>query len=472
MQKLALGLILASSLAFAVTPDCSFTQQFTNDPTIQPNGSTIIGLGGAPAPAINNNLGGSSCQAWTLLYSFTGVTASSVELDVGTTPSGTFSLWPGTVNYGQNPYQKNENGYVNLTGTYNYLRFAVKFISGIGTVTVQGFGWINPANVGSIVNYPTGGGGSGTVGSGTTGQFGYYSSSGTAIVGHTLTFSDISGLFTGTPSSTTYARGDGTWATITGGTPGGTNGQIQYNNSGAFGGISTTGTGNAVLATSPTLVTPALGTPSALVLTNATGLPGGQITGANSIPASTLPLATTGAFGAVKPDGTSITISAGVISATGVSAGVASLASGSSGALSCTGTGTPATGAVTCDGVTSVLSYQNNAETWGGAKTVNNIFTTELAVASTDATIASATTIAPTTSLVFVTGTTPIATITPSTGCTTSGIDCFLTLVADPSTGPFTFTTAGNIYATYTATVGQAVRLVYFPAKTKWYQIH
>jgi hypothetical protein len=34
-----------------------------------------------------------------------------------------------------------------------------------------------------------------------------------------------------------------------------------------------TGTGSVVLATSPTLVTPALGTPTALVLTNATGLP-------------------------------------------------------------------------------------------------------------------------------------------------------------------------------------------------------
>ena len=34
-----------------------------------------------------------------------------------------------------------------------------------------------------------------------------------------------------------------------------------------------TGTGSIVRATSPTLVTPALGTPSALVLTNATGLP-------------------------------------------------------------------------------------------------------------------------------------------------------------------------------------------------------
>ena len=36
---------------------------------------------------------------------------------------------------------------------------------------------------------------------------------------------------------------------------------------------STTGSGAVVLATSPTLVTPALGTPSAIVLTNATGLP-------------------------------------------------------------------------------------------------------------------------------------------------------------------------------------------------------
>jgi hypothetical protein len=38
--------------------------------------------------------------------------------------------------------------------------------------------------------------------------------------------------------------------------PGGTSGQIEYNNSGAFGGISTTGTGNVVLATSPTVASP------------------------------------------------------------------------------------------------------------------------------------------------------------------------------------------------------------------------
>lgn len=43
---------------------------------------------------------------------------------------------------------------------------------------------------------------------------------------------------TGTPSSTTYLRGDNTWATISGGggSPGGTSGEVQYNNGGAFGG--------------------------------------------------------------------------------------------------------------------------------------------------------------------------------------------------------------------------------------------
>jgi len=40
-----------------------------------------------------------------------------------------------------------------------------------------------------------------------------------------------------------------------------------------------TGTGNLVFSTSPTLVTPNLGTPSAIVLTNATGVPAGQLTG-------------------------------------------------------------------------------------------------------------------------------------------------------------------------------------------------
>ena len=54
---------------------------------------------------------------------------------------------------------------------------------------------------------------------------------------------------------------------------GGTSGKVLYDNAGTVGELTTTGSGNVVLATSPTLVTPNLGTPSTVTLTNGTGLP-------------------------------------------------------------------------------------------------------------------------------------------------------------------------------------------------------
>lgn len=55
------------------------------------------------------------------------------------------------------------------------------------------------------------------LGSGTSGQFAIYAAGGTVTSGHALLFSDISALWTGTASSTTFARGDGTWAVPAGG---------------------------------------------------------------------------------------------------------------------------------------------------------------------------------------------------------------------------------------------------------------
>lgn len=118
---------------------------------------------------------------------------------------------------------------------------------------------------------------------------------------------------TGTASSSTFLRGDNTWATPAGGgTPEGTDilstgetvgkvlqadgddtcswvtlagggdaltsnplSQFAATTSAQLAGVISdeTGTGSLVFSDSPTLVTPALGTPSAAVLTNATGLP-------------------------------------------------------------------------------------------------------------------------------------------------------------------------------------------------------
>jgi hypothetical protein len=78
----------------------------------------------------------------------------------------------------------------------------------------------------------------------------------------------------------TLAAGVPSWAAGGGGLTigtttitGGTTGRILYDNSGVVGELATTGTGSVVLSTSPTLVTPILGTPASGTLTNATGLP-------------------------------------------------------------------------------------------------------------------------------------------------------------------------------------------------------
>lgn len=83
---------------------------------------------------------------------------------------------------------------------------------------------------------------------------------------------NTSGVVSGTGSDCGAGGGGGLTIGSTGITSG-TNGRILYDNAGILGELTPTGSGNVVLATSPTLVTPALGTPTAIVLTNGTGLP-------------------------------------------------------------------------------------------------------------------------------------------------------------------------------------------------------
>ena len=118
-----------------------------------------------------------------------------------------------------------------------------------------------------------------TLGANTTGTFpasGYHISSVTNMAANPVT---------GTPSSTTYLRGDGTWATV---------GAMTYpgagiaNSTGSAWGTSytTTGSGTVVaLATSPTFVTPVLGTPTSGTLSNCT-VDGTNAVGYRNIPLS------------------------------------------------------------------------------------------------------------------------------------------------------------------------------------------
>ena len=78
-------------------------------------------------------------------------------------------------------------------------------------------------------------------------------------------------------------------------------------------------------------------------------------------------------------------------------------------------------------------------------------------------TIASATTIAPLTEIIFVSGTTAVVTITPPPSLVGGG-----QLVIIP-TGIFTTTTAGNIALASTAVVSRALIMTYDATTNKWY---
>lgn len=159
----------------------------------------------------------------------------------------------------------------NTTYTETYMSAA-----GIGIATADALNWYSNSAAAIIASLDRSGNFQALAGIGCGGVGATFngSTSGSTILKATATASGTLTL----PAATDTLIGKATTDTLTNKTfnTAGTGNVFQINGTGI---TAVTGTGSAVLATSPTLTTPNLGTPSAVVLTNATGTAAGLTAG-------------------------------------------------------------------------------------------------------------------------------------------------------------------------------------------------
>lgn len=212
----------------------------------------------------------------------------------------------------------------NLTSTSSGVELALNYADGklyfknsSGVVTL-------------LASSATAGGGVTTFSSGTTGLTPNTATSGAITLSGTLNVAN------GGTGITSFGTGVAAWL----GTPNSANLRTAITDE--------TGSGSLVFATSPTLVTPVLGTPASVTLTNATGLPVAGIS-ATGTPSSTTYL---------RGDGTWSTVSggaSGTVTSVSFTGGIVSVA---------TPTSTPA---LTVAGTSGGIPYFSSGTTWASS---------------------------------------------------------------------------------------------------------